>query len=227
MDPEAATNNEPNTMQGNPGLPPPGVQNMQIPNMDDLPEVPQETPPVNTFNPSADLQAQQTQINQAMLASFKALTDNLTSSTNASTTGSSSRESWGSSVDTKGIIKCDQYFRQAEQFMTWKRKFYNYLDMINNEWTILLKNIEENELDLVQNEASWSEEKRKHSKGIETFLTSLCKGDAETRILAAPEGNGFEAWRLLARAELPKSQVAAMNALTRSKFVSEDLSVNL
>ena len=64
-------------------------------------------------------------------------------------------------------------------------------------------------------------------KGIETFLVHLCKEDAAIRISAAPDGNGLEAWRLLAKSKLPKSSSAAMWGIMHPTFTSHDPQVNL
>ena len=144
-----------------------------------------------------------------------------------STSWSQSGESWGKSLDTKGMLRCDQYHGQKELFAPWKKQFYGTLDMIDKAWSPILKDIEDNQLDIVQLESSWSEEKKSQAKGIETFLVHLCKEDAATRIAAAPDGNGLEAWRLLAKSKLPKSSSAAMWGIMHPTFTSNDDQVNL
>ena len=216
---QAQDNQAPGTAQDNQA---PGTNtNIGIGNMGTNPGV---NFPVPGTPPSDPMQV----LLQAVLSQTQGLQQVVDKISNPSSTAwSSSGESWGKSLDTRGMIKCDNYHGQKEFFPAWKKQFYGTLDMINLAWTPLLKEVEERQLDVVQLESSWTEEKRSHSKGIETFLVHLCKDDAATRIAAAPDGNGLEAWRLLAKSKLPKSSSAAMWGIMHPTFASQDPQINL
>ena len=71
------------------------------------------------------------------------------------------------------------------------------------------------------------ERERQNAHAVSTFLLHLCKGDAETRVQAAEEGNGYEAFRLLCRSKMSRSSTAAMTALLNPTLTSADPRLNL
>ena len=53
------------------------------------------------------------------------------------------------------------------------------------------------------------------------------KADAATKVAAAEEYNGFDAWRVLCRAYLARSSTVALSSLMYPKFAHNDARVNL
>ena len=67
----------------------------------------------------------------------------------------------------------------------------------------------------------------KMARAVNAFLLHLRLGDAATRVQAAEDSNGFEAWRSLCRSKLARSSAAAMGRLMEPTFASRDPRVNL
>ena len=130
------------------------------------------------------------------------------------------------SVDTRGVLKCEEYHGEKDKFMSWKKIFYSSLELINPSWATKLKDIEIN-LDTKFELKKLNEDQRDEAKGVSAFLIHLCKGDAATRINSSEDGNGFEMWRMLCRGKLARSSTAAMNSIMNPIFTTEDPRVKL
>ena len=116
----------------------------------------------------------------------------------ASSEALSLRSSLASSVNTKGMIKVDEYNGEKAKFDSWKITFYNAIEALDSDACRKLRDIEVN-LDseqLIPDEAN----DKARCKTVATFLLNLCKQDAFTRVAVAETGNGYEAWRRLAEA---------------------------
>jgi len=125
------------------------------------------------------------------------------------------------SVNTSGLLRCDEYHGEKEKFLSWKRVFYSSLELLDPHWVPKLKVIEINlddKLELIK----MTDTERDQAKGVSAFLIHLCKGDAATRINSSEDGNGFEMWRMLCKGKLARSSIAAMNSIMNPIFTSED-----
>ena len=92
--------------------------------------------------------AQHTQ-QEAML---KLMADREASSSSRSITGLSSL---ARSVDTRGVLRCEEYHGDKEKFMGWKKIFYSSLELIDPLWVTKLRSIEINldhKRELIKNE---------------------------------------------------------------------------
>ena len=146
-------------------------------------------------------------------AMLKLMADREASSSSRSITGLSSL---ARSVDTRGVLRCEEYHGDKEKFMGWKKIFYSSLELLDPLWVKRLKIIEiklDDKCELIK----MTEIERDQAKGVSAFLIHLCKGDAATRINSSEDGNGFKMWRMLCKGKLARSSTAAMNAImTRS-----------
>ena len=135
------------------------------------------------------------------------------------------RSSLASSVNTKGMIKVDEYKGEKSKFDSWKITFYNAIEALDSDACQKLRDIEVN-LDseqLIPDEAN----DKARCKTVATFLLNLCKDDAFTRVAVAETGNGYEAWRRLCRSKTVRSSAAAFTTLMNPIFTSADPRVNL
>ena len=122
-------------------------------------------------------------------AMLKLMADREASSSSRSITGLSSL---ARSVDTRGVLKCEEYHGDKEKFMGWKKMFYSTLELIDPLWVKKLRNIEVNLDDKFELKKMANDEEREQAKGVSAFLIGLCRGDAATRIKSSEDGNGFE-----------------------------------
>ena len=83
------------------------------------------------------IKAQQQQ-QEAML---KLMADKDAAASSSNFTGLSSL---ARSVDTRGVLKCEEYHGDKDKFMQWKKIFYSSLELINPSWAEKLKEIEIN-----------------------------------------------------------------------------------
>jgi len=157
-------------------------------------------------------------------AMLKLMADREASSSSRSITGLSSL---ARSVDTRGVLKCEEYHGDKEKFMGWKKMFYSTLELIDPLWVKKLRTIEVNLDDKFELKKMANDEERDQAKGVSAFLIHLCRGDAATRINSSEDGNGFEMWRMLCRGKLARSSTAAMNAIMNPIFTSEDPRIRL
>ena len=130
------------------------------------------------------LMAQQHTQQEAMM---KLMADREASSSSRSSNGLSSL---AKSVNTSGLLKCDEYHGEKEKFMGWKKVFYSSLELLDPHWVPRLKAIEiklDDKLELIK----MTEIERDQAKGVSAFLIHLCKGDAATRINSSEDGNGY------------------------------------
>ena len=96
--------------------------------------------------------------------------------TRASSEALSLRSSLASSVNTKGMIKVDEYNGEKAKFDSWKITFYNAIEALDSDACQKLRDIEVN-LDseqLIPDEAN----DKARCKTVATFLLNLCKDDA-------------------------------------------------
>ena len=143
-------------------------------------------------------------------------------SSSASASASSSiNTALSKSLDTRGIVKCEEYHGEKEKFSDWKKIFYGSMDLVDPTWSPILKEIEKN-LEVEKTLETLSEEDKVKANGIAIFLLHLCKGDAATQVQAAEDENGFEAWRKLCKAKLPRSSSAFMKHLWNFIFTTAD-----
>ena len=159
------------------------------------------TPP--TQQPAQDMsQAMQmmgqltTSQQQQQEAMLKLMTDREASSSSRSITGLSSL---ARSVDTRGVLRCEEYHGDEEKFMGWKKMFYSTLELIDPLWVKKLRSIEVNLDDKFELKKMANADEREQAKGVSAFLIHLCKGDAATRIKSSEDGNGSEMWSALQR----------------------------
>ena len=110
---------------------------------------------------------------------MKLMTDREASSNSRSITGLSSL---ARSVDTRGVLRCEEYHGDKEKFMGWKKIFYSSLELIDPAWVQKLRHIEINLDDKFELKKMVSDEERDQAKGVSAFLIHLCNGDAATRI---------------------------------------------
>ena len=129
-------------------------------------------------------------------------------------------------VDLRGMLKCEEFTGGKETFPDWKRTLYSTVDLVNPQWAVKAKQIEKN-LDQEVKLASMTTEERAEAGGFYTFLVHLCKNEAATKVAAAEEYNGYEAWRHLCRAYLARSTTVALSSLMYPKIFSPDPRVNL
>ena len=90
---------------------------------------------------------------QAVLSQTKGLQQVVDKMSNPSSTAwSQSGESWGKSLDTKEMLRCDNYRGEKELFPSREKQFYGTLtlDMINLAWSPILKDIGETQLDFLK-----------------------------------------------------------------------------
>ena len=129
-------------------------------------------------------------------------------------------------IDMRGLLKCEEFDGNKENFQYWKRAFYSTIDLLNPAWAVRCKTIEK-AIDEAVPLTGLTVDDQAEARGLYTFLVHLCKGGSASRVAAAEENNGCEAWRVLCRAYLARSGTVALSSLTYPRSASDGPRVNI